>query len=753
MAARMPCWSSAYVVVLCLAAGALISPARTPAAEFRGFWAEVFDPGFKNASDINAMISRAVQGRYNVIIPEILAYQDGGSSSHGAYWNSSILPKAPDITPSGFDPLAYLVQQAHANGIEVHPWLVTYRISLTWPPAGNTILQAHPEWCMVPQANMGGGPAKVDGYYVLDPGSPDVQEYLVSIVRELVTNYAIDGIHWDYIRYTVTDAGYPANTSYANSGLARFKRITGYAGTPPPTGYTPWDDFRRREITELVRRVRAEIPSMNNPRQPVRQSAALITWGSAPSNFQNSSAWARFQNWEEWMRLGYLDTGIPMTYYDYSVYPSYYTSWVDRSMTWRYQRQMVVGPALYLNTFENSLIELQYARSKGANGVCTYNYYSTKKPSVTDWTWYTYVATNFFTTPDTVPTMPWRNPATATEGTLWGRVTDADTGQPIDDASVTVSGMSTVKTDGNGYYVVTLIPATAAGTYYTVTMARAGYAPVIHYNVLVVAGEARRHNFGDVPPPTITQHPSPQSVCPGATATFTVVATGEGTLAYAWQRNGVFLSNGGHYSGVNTPTLTVSSADDADVGNYACVVSNGGGGTGSNPAALTVRAATAISQQPADKAVYRGDDATFVVGATGDGTLTYRWQKGGVDLSDDGHYSGTSTSTLTILAALPPDAGVYRCVVGGGCGTVTSNEASLTVKPMIGDLDQDGDVDLTDFAMFQSCFNGPNRPPAPACAGSADFNGDGDVDLADFTVMQLCFGGPNQPPSPGCPKP
>lgn len=72
----------------------------------------------------------------------------------------------------------------------------------------------HPEWLMVPLAYMDGGPAKVDGKYVLDPGSPDVQEYLISIVRELVTNYAIDGINYDYIRYTVTDAGEPADLDY-----------------------------------------------------------------------------------------------------------------------------------------------------------------------------------------------------------------------------------------------------------------------------------------------------------------------------------------------------------------------------------------------------------------------------------------------------------------------------------------------------------------------------------------------------------
>ncbi|MEP0843842.1 MAG: hypothetical protein HRF43_14150, partial [Phycisphaerae bacterium] len=61
-------------------------------------------------------------------------------------------------------------------------------------------------------------------------------------------------------------------------------------------------------------------------------------------------------------------------------------------------------------------------------------------------------------------------------------------------------------------------------------------------------------------PPGITQHPADRAVCPGGTATFSVTASGSGPLSFRWQRNQADLSNGGHYSGVDTPTLTVSNA-------------------------------------------------------------------------------------------------------------------------------------------------------------------------------------------------
>ena len=309
---RYTCYRS--VVAALVVAGLTVGARGERDPSFRGVWADAFHSGFKSTSQINSMVSRAVTGNYNAIVAEVLAYHDTGSGGHGAYWNSSIIPKAQDIS-SGLDPLAYLVTQAHAAGLEVHAWIVPYRVCTSWPPNGNTLLASHPEWLMVELADMDGGPATIGGKFVMDPGSPHVQEYLVSIVQELVTNYEIDGINLDYIRYTQVDAGYPADEDYASSSLVRFRTLYWYSGTPAPTGVPAWNDFRRRTIDEYVRRLRVEIPSItSNPRQPVLLTADLITFGNAPSDFEDSSAYTLHQNWKHWMEQGWLDAGIPMNY-------------------------------------------------------------------------------------------------------------------------------------------------------------------------------------------------------------------------------------------------------------------------------------------------------------------------------------------------------------------------------------------------------------------------------------------------------
>ena len=57
--------------------------------------------------------------------------------------------------------------------------------------------------------------------------------------------------------------------------------------------------------------------------------------------------------------------------------------------------------------------------------------------------------------------------------------------------------------------------------------------------------------------------------------------------------------------------------------------------------------------------------------------------------------------------------------------------------------EHDGDVDLSDFTVFQLCFGGSNNPPAPTCppGANADLDDDGDVDLADFLIFQQNFTG------------
>jgi uncharacterized lipoprotein YddW (UPF0748 family) len=516
-------------LLLALVCSATIIPAH--AQQFRAAWADAFHSGLGSRSQVNTLVSCLVRGRYNVLIVQVLAYMDSSSSaSHGAHWKSSILPWSTRVT-ARFDPLDYLCTQAHAKGIQVHAWLGgsgggPYRVATTWPFTGNPTLSAHPEWFMVPRTNSeGNAVVALDGNYNLDMGSPDAQEYLISIVRELVTNYPIDGINWDdEINGTGYAQGYgfPAysQTNYARSGLARYRTNTGYAGTPGATN-AAYGDYRRRFKNELMARDQAEIQSIRtNPRQPLWHTSAPLAYGDASPDrtFTNTAPYQYYCDWAGMLRNGWLDAAIPQVYRNESSQAASYNGWCDRSAAcWQYSRKIFIGVGAYLNPKADVVTEFKRAYNDGLNGCATYSYTA---PSDDGGEWWGYVATNLYTNTATVPAMPWRNPATATNGMMWGRVKDGSTGLYVDDATVSVTGGPTVRTDGNGYYVATLIPASAGGTVHSTTASKSGLASQTFTNATVLPGDIVRYDFTINAPSAsaTTTQPRSQAVNPGSKA-------------------------------------------------------------------------------------------------------------------------------------------------------------------------------------------------------------------------------------------
>src|SRR3954471_24915724 len=84
--------------------------------QYRAFWADAFHPGYKNAAQIDQMVEDVATAKGNVILMEV-------RNRGGSYFLKSMEPAAEDAewSPS-FDALQYLIEKAHASGIEVHAW-------------------------------------------------------------------------------------------------------------------------------------------------------------------------------------------------------------------------------------------------------------------------------------------------------------------------------------------------------------------------------------------------------------------------------------------------------------------------------------------------------------------------------------------------------------------------------------------------------------------------------------------------------
>ena len=179
--------------------------------------------------------------------------------------------------------------------------------------------------------------------------------------------------------------------------------------------------------------------------------------------------------------------------------------------------------------------------------------------------------------------------------------------------------------------------------------------------------------------PTITSPPHSRTNSVGTTATFSVAATGPGTLSYQWQKNGANLANGGNVSGATSTNLTLTSVSFSDAASYQVVVTGNGSVTSTPPAVLTIIQLPVITSQPQSAlAANAGSTVSFTVGASGAG-LTYQWQKNSVNLTDGGEISGSKTPTLTLTGVASTDTANYDVVISNSVGSVTSSNGSLSV--------------------------------------------------------------------------
>jgi len=147
-----------------------------------------------------------------------------------------------------------------------------------------------------------------------------------------------------------------------------------------------------------------------------------------------------------------------------------------------------------------------------------------------------------------------------------------------------------------------------------------------------------------------------------------VAASGTPSPTYQWRKGGVNIV------GATSATYTIASTVAGDAGSYSAVATNSAGSATSNAATLNVNAAPVIVTQPVSAGALTGTSVTFTVVATGTPAPTYRWKKGGVNIT------GATSATYTLTNVTTASAGNYTVTVTNSIGNVTSSIATLTVS-------------------------------------------------------------------------
>jgi len=443
-----------YLLALAMAVStaAASAPSKPPKPQVRAVWVDGFHAGIRTPEEVDKLVADATAARLNLLIVQVRRRGD-------SYYLNSLEPPVEDAPyDPAFDALGTLLQKAHAAGLRVHVWMnVTpiWRAKQAAPKDPRHAFNLHgptatgrENWLMTSDK----GDTELPTGFSFDPGHPDAARHIADTMINLVKHYpAVDGVHLDYVRYaeligTTIEAG--AGVGYNPVSLERFQKRYGVKDKPAAND-ARWSDWRREQITQLVRRIYLGIKEVN---PAVELSAALIPWGDGPANAaawpQAHPYWRVFQDWQGWLRTGLLDLAVPMNY-DRQAEPRtrvFYENWIEFEKNHKHGRRLAVGLGAYLNNADDNVVQLQKAlarsrRKKYSDGFSVYSY-----------------ANNgglLARLPDVLKeAAPYPLPEPARDGHIAGVVQQADAAS-VEIARKGMFGWSRrtrVLTDGNGFY-------------------------------------------------------------------------------------------------------------------------------------------------------------------------------------------------------------------------------------------------------------------------------------------------------------
>ncbi len=228
---------------------------------------------------------------------------------HGfTIYPSKYVPIRPEM--KGTDYMKLYIDEAHKRGIQVHAWIETFywEVDTTKYPQfpKTTLFNKHPEWkLLLPDGKTTEGVE--DAHIFASPANPEVQKFLANYLKELVTQYPVDGINLDYLRYPSgpPDAGYDLYTRNLYKKIAKIDPLN-ISKDPNDPQWQKWVEFREEQVLKTVVTIRKAI-KMNRPQ--VSFSAAIF-----PGPDSDRYKGYHYQNWKEMMKRGYFDVIIPMSY-------------------------------------------------------------------------------------------------------------------------------------------------------------------------------------------------------------------------------------------------------------------------------------------------------------------------------------------------------------------------------------------------------------------------------------------------------
>lgn len=272
--------------------------------EMRGVWVStVFGIDFPSAEglsadrlrgELDAIVQNAADMGFNAIFFQVRPACDAMYKSDIFPWSKYLTGRQGAEPPDGFDPLEYIVGQAHKRKIALHAWINPFRVSSDESESG---------------ALAENNPARTDGFSVecggklyLNPGLPEVRSLVVSGVSEILERYDVDGIHMD--DYFYSSGGFDDGEAFAKYG-----------------GGKNIEDWRRENVDTLVEAIYKTVKEKKlNAKFGISPAGVWANRSSNPLGSDtkggNESYYAASADSRGWVKKGIVDYIAPQIYWN-----------------------------------------------------------------------------------------------------------------------------------------------------------------------------------------------------------------------------------------------------------------------------------------------------------------------------------------------------------------------------------------------------------------------------------------------------
>jgi uncharacterized lipoprotein YddW (UPF0748 family) len=286
-------------------------PAQHSKREMRGVWiATVANidwpsrPGlmvYEQRNEMRRMLDELAKNKINCIVLQIRPTADALYASQLEPWSHWLTGGQGKKPHPYYDPLQFVIEEAHKRCMDVHVWLNPYRVL-----NNDDLKQLSKEHLYHKNKKLF---VKYGGRYYFDPGLDETRQFLNKVVEDIVERYDIDAIHFDdyFYPYPVDGEKFPDDESFKNN----------------PRGFAPnqKDDWRRNNINLVIGELQQTI---KNVKPWVEFGVSPFgVWRNNSVDPRGSATRAGVQNYDDlyadilkWLREGTIDYVVPQLYWE-----------------------------------------------------------------------------------------------------------------------------------------------------------------------------------------------------------------------------------------------------------------------------------------------------------------------------------------------------------------------------------------------------------------------------------------------------